>query len=162
MAYSPAAERGGAAPPLPREQFLEVVARAPLVSIDLVVRDGTGHVLLGLRRNAPARGFWFVPGGVIRKNETFDAAYRRITRNELGLELPRAESRLLGAYEHFYAENADDRPGFGTHYVVLAHALTVERLPALPPEQHSVYRWLSPAEILETADVHDNTKAYFR
>jgi len=161
MAYWPAAERSGA-PPLPREQFLEVVARAPLVSIDLVVRDGAGRVLLGLRRNAPARGFWFVPGGVIRKNETLDVAYRRISRNELGLELRRDDGRLLGAYEHFYAENADDRPGFGTHYVVLAHALEVDSLPPPPPEQHSVYRWMSPAEILDTADVHENTKAYFR
>ncbi len=161
MTYSPAPERGGT-PPLPREQFLEVVARTPLVSIDLVVRDGEDRVLLGLRRNAPARGFWFVPGGIIRKNETLDLAYSRITRNELGLALHRRDSRLLGAYEHLYAENADDRPGFGTHYVVLAHAVTLEAPLAPPPEQHSVYRWLSPAEILNTADVHENTKAYFR
>jgi colanic acid biosynthesis protein WcaH len=161
MAFSPMNDRSGS-PPLPREQFLEVVARTPLVSIDLVVRDSAGRVLLGLRRNAPARGFWFVPGGVIRKNETLDVAFSRISRNELGQELRRADSRLLGAYEHLYAENADDRPGFGTHYVVLAHAIEVPGLPALPPEQHSVYRWMSPAEVLDTPDVHENTKAYFR
>ena len=161
MTYSPAPERSGT-PPLPREQFLEVVARAPLVSIDLVVHDAAGRVLLGLRRNAPARGFWFVPGGIIRKNETLEMAYRRISRAELGIELQRSGSRLLGAYEHFYAENADDRPGFGTHYVVLAHAVTLEAPLAPPPEQHSVYRWLEPVELLATADVHDNTKTYFR
>lgn len=161
MASSPTTDRSGA-PPLPREQFLEVVARTPLVSIDLVVSDAAGRVLLGLRRNAPARGFWFVPGGVIRKNESLDIAFGRISRNELGLELRRADSRLLGAYEHFYADNADDRPGFGTHYVVLAHAIRVENLAALPPEQHSVYRWMSPSELLEAPDVHDNTRAYFR
>jgi colanic acid biosynthesis protein WcaH len=161
MASSPEADRGGS-PPLPREQFLEVVARTPLVSIDLIVRDRAGRVLLGLRRNAPARGWWFVPGGAIRKNESLDVAFRRITRNELGRELRRGDSRLLGVYEHFYAENADDRPGFGTHYVVLAHSLTLEDPPSPPGDQHSVYRWLVPAELLQTADVHDNTKAYFR
>ena len=161
MTYSPAPDRSGT-PPLPREQFLEVVARAPLVSIDLVVRDSAGRVLLGLRRNAPARGFWFVPGGIVRKNETLEIAYGRITRSELGMELPRTGSRLLGVYEHFYAENADDRPGFGTHYVVLAHAVTLEAAPVPPAEQHSVYRWLEPAELLATSDVHNNTKAYFR
>ena len=161
MTYSPAPDRSGT-PPLPREQFLEVVARAPLVSIDLVVRDSAGRVLLGLRRNAPARGFWFVPGGIVRKNESLEIAYGRITRSELGVELPRAGSRLLGVYEHFYAGNADDRPGFGTHYVVLAHAVTLEVTPAPPAEQHSVYRWLEPAELLATTDVHENTKAYFR
>lgn len=161
MASSPAADRSGS-PPLPREQFLEVVARAPLVSIDLIVRDGDGRVLLGLRRNAPARGWWFVPGGAIRKNESLDIAFRRISRNELGRELRRGDSALLGIYEHFYAENADDRPGFGTHYVVLAHSLRLEEPLTPPADQHSVYRWLGPAELLDTVDVHDNTKAYFR
>jgi colanic acid biosynthesis protein WcaH len=161
MAYWPTTDRSGT-PPLPREQFLEVVARAPLVSIDLVVRDGAGRVLLGLRRNAPARGWWFVPGGAIRKNETLDIAFGRICRNELGRELRRNDSRLLGVYEHFYPENADDRPGFGTHYVVLGHELSLGEAPSPPPDQHSVYRWLEPAELLNTADVHENTKAYFR
>jgi colanic acid biosynthesis protein WcaH len=161
MASSPALDRSGA-PPLPREQFLEVVARAPLVSMDLIVRDGTGRVLLGLRRNAPARGWWFVPGGAIRKNETLDIAFRRISRSELGRELRRTDGSLLGVHEHFYPENADDRPGFGTHYVVLAHTLTLEEPLSPPPDQHSVYRWLEPAELLATADVHEHTKAYFR
>src|SRR3954466_13792753 len=50
-------------------QFADVVRLAPLVSIDLVIRDPDGDVLVGLRTNAPAKGFWFVPGGRIRKNE---------------------------------------------------------------------------------------------
>ena len=54
MASSVAEGRG--ATRLPLSEFLEVVIRAPLVSIDLIVRDAAGRVLLGLRRNAPARG----------------------------------------------------------------------------------------------------------
>ena len=100
---------------LPEDQFLEVVAHAPLVSIDLVVSDAAGRILVGLRRNAPARGSWFVPGGIVRKNERLDAAYFRIARNELGAELHRAEARFLGVYQHFYDENFGGRPGFGTH-----------------------------------------------
>jgi colanic acid biosynthesis protein WcaH len=161
MPYSPATERSGT-PLLSREHFLEVVARAPLVSIDLVVRDAAQRVLLGLRRNAPARGWWFVPGGIIRKNETLDIAFGRIARSELGLDIPRDGSRLLGAYQHFYPDNADDRPGFGTHYVVLAHALSVEQPFSPPVDQHAVYRWLAPAELLETVDVHEHVKTYFR
>jgi len=53
---------------LGREEFLEVVERAPLVSIDLIVRRGDGLVLLGRRTNEPAKDFWFVPGGRIYKN----------------------------------------------------------------------------------------------
>jgi colanic acid biosynthesis protein WcaH len=36
------------------------------VSIDLIVRDADGRVLLGLRNNRPARDWWFVPGGIVR------------------------------------------------------------------------------------------------
>ena len=150
------------APRLPRREFLEVVARAPLVSIDLIVRDAAGRVLLGLRRNAPARGYWFVPGGCVRKNESLDAAFSRITLDELGVAARRADARFLGVFEHFYDENMGDQPGFGTHYVVLGHALPEGMTVTPPPEQHSEYRWLSVEALLDDAQVHEYSKAYFR
>ena len=161
MASSPAAERPGTAR-LPRREFLEVVERAPLVSIDLIVRDEAGRVLLGLRRNAPARGFWFVPGGRVCKNETLDAAFARITLDELGVAMPRADARFLGVFEHFCDENAGDLPGFGTHYVVLGHALPQGMSITPPTDQHSEYRWLAADALLDDPLVHAYTKAYFR
>jgi len=161
MAFSPGAERLPAAR-LPLNEFLEVVIRAPLVSIDLIVRDDDGRVLLGLRRNAPARGYWFIPGGCIRKNETLDVAFTRIAMDELGVAARRADARLLGVYEHLYEENAGDLPGFGTHYVVLAHVLPEGIAVTPPPEQHSEYRWLSVEALLADPQVHEYSKAYFR
>ena len=161
MASSPATERRSAAR-LPQREFLEVVARAPLVSIDLIVRDAASRVLLGLRRNAPARGCWFVPGGCVRKNETLDAAFARITHDELGVTARRADARFLGVFEHFYEENAGDQTGFGTHYVVLGHALPPGMSVTPPPEQHSEYRWLSVEALLDDVQVHEYSKAYFR
>ena len=146
---------------LPRQEFLEVVRLAPLVSIDLIVRDAAGRVLLGRRSNRPAQGWWFVPGGSIRKDETLDAAFTHIARAELGLELRREAAQLLGVYEHFYPDNAGGED-FGTHYVVLAHTLELDAGLAPPLEQHEDYRWLTPAELLRSAGVHYNTKAYFR
>ena len=159
MASSPA-DAPGWRRRLPLRQFLEVVERAPLVSIDLIVRDGAGRVLLGRRSNRPALGWWFVPGGAIRKDETLDAAFAWIVRDELGAR--REQARFLGVYEHFYDDNAGGAPGFGTHYVVLGHELRVDSLPQLPPEQHNEYRWFGVDELLHDAGVHDFTKAYFR
>ncbi len=158
---SSAAERAVAAR-LPLSEFLEVVIRAPLVSIDLIVRDAAGRVLLGLRRNAPARGYWFIPGGCIRKNETLDVAFGRIALDELGVTAQRADARLLGIYEHLYDENAGDLPSFGTHYVVLAHALPAGISVTPPPDQHSDYQWLSVEALLADPRVHEYSKAYFR
>jgi colanic acid biosynthesis protein WcaH len=48
---------------LPLTDFKKIVESTPLISIDLVVRNDQGSVLLGKRTNRPAQNFWFVPGG---------------------------------------------------------------------------------------------------
>lgn len=149
--------------PLPRPLFKTIVEHTPLVSIDLIVRDAQGHMLLGLRRNRPARDWWFVPGGRILKGETLDHAFLRVTRSELGLPRDRSNARFLGAFEHFYDDNFSGEVGFGTHYVVLGFELAIEPAQlALPGDQHDGYRWLSDAEVVSALDVHENTKAYAR
>lgn len=140
--------------------FKTIVAYTPLVSIDLLVRNCAGEVLLGRRRNRPAKGFWFVPGGRVRKDENLDAAFARLSEMELGQSIPRNKANLLGFYEHFYADNFSNAE-FGTHYLVMAHELLVSDLDNLPNEQHNAYRWFSPAALLADDSVHDNTKAYF-
>lgn len=147
---------------LPAADWLRVVRHAPLVSIDLILHDPEGRVLLGLRNNEPARGSWFVPGGAVRKGETLDAAFARIARSELGLLLERGAATLQGVYEHFYETNFSGAPGVGTHYVVLAHRLP-QAAPVAPADaQHRALRWSSPADLLADPAVHDYVKAYFR
>ena len=142
-------------------ELIELVRLGPLVSLDLVVRDARGRVLVGLRNNEPARDLWFVPGGRVGKGETLDHAFRRIVRQELGLERARADAHLLGVFEHFYDTNFMERPGLRTHYVVLAHALGVDSGDELRvDDQHRRVRWLTPEALRADPDVHPNTKAY--
>lgn len=150
------------AAPLPAAAWLQVVRHAPLVSIDLILLDSEGRVLLGLRENEPARGSWFVPGGAVRKGETLDAAFARIAMTELGVSLERAQSVLQGAYEHFYETNFAGAPGVGTHYVVLAHRLSIRGAVNAADRQHRALRWFGVAELMAAADVHAHVKAYFR
>jgi colanic acid biosynthesis protein WcaH len=147
---------------LSREEFGLVVRHAPLVSIDLIVRDRQGRFHIGLRNNKPAQGTWFVLGGVIRKDERIAAAFKRITRAELGVERPITAGRFLNVFEHFYPDNALGEPGYGTHYVVLAYAIDISEELRLPDEQHARYRWATDAEVLADPAVHENTKAYCR
>ena len=144
-------------------EFANVIRLTPLVAIDLIVQDADDRVLVGRRLNEPARGFLFVPGSRISKNETRAIAFERITREELGVSVPLERARLLGVYDHLYPTNRFEQPGYGTHYIVLAHQLRLTLDPkSLPTDQHGEYFWLTPAEILSAAEVHDNTKAYFR
>ncbi|KIZ35196.1 GDP-mannose mannosyl hydrolase [Stutzerimonas stutzeri] len=149
---------------LDEDAFRGVVASTPLVSIDLVVQNEHGELLLGHRLNRPAQGFWFVPGGRIQKNETLDEAFRRLTSGELGSAFDRASAGLLGIYEHFYTDSVFGRAedGIDTHYVVLAYhlLLPIDHVLTLPIEQHSAYRWWPIIEIEASAKVHGNSRAY--
>lgn len=126
------------------ETFKSVIQHTPLISIDLIVRNEQGEVLLGKRVNAPAKGYWFVPGGRVRKNETLDDAFVRLVKEELGIEsgVTRADAKFLGVFEHFYDDYVfgDD---VSTHYIVLGYEiLKIEKL--IKNEilaQHNVWCW---------------------
>lgn len=79
------------------DDWRTIVANMPIVSVDLLVRYEDG-VLFGKRTNKPAQGYWFPPGGRVRKGETRRDAVNRVAREELGLEVDIVES--LGAFEH--------------------------------------------------------------
>ena len=145
-----------------KDEFVLVVRNAPLVAIDLIIRDPDWCVLVGLRTNEPAKGKWFVPGGVVRKYERLMDAFARIVKAEIGLDASIGDAKFLGVYEHLYANNAFGEEGFGTHYVVLAHELSLDYRPGIVSDrQHSGFQWMTPAELISSADVHQNTRAYF-
>lgn len=147
---------------LSRDDFAHVVRHTPLISIDLIVRDESERVLVGLRRNRPAQGFWFVPGGRIFKDERIDDAFLRVSQAELGLAIPRSEASQLGVYEHLYDDNALEIPDMSTHYLVVAYQLHVDAASlVLPDGQHEQFRWMDVNQIRADGAVHPNTKAYF-
>lgn len=143
-------------------QLLEVIEKSPLISIDLVVRDLDGRILLGRRINEPAKGMWFVPGGRIRKNENIDDAIVRISFSELGTEYNRPQARLIGVFEHKYNANFLERTNVGTHYVVLAYEVRPAAAPGrLPTNQHSEFRWYGKDDASSDHDVHRYVLPYF-
>lgn len=146
---------------LSESKFKSVIRNTPLISIDLIVENEKNQILLGLRLNKPAQGFWFVPGGRIVKNETMAQAFSRLTKDELSVELQLSDATLIGLFEHFYDDNfsGDD---FSTHYVVLGYRIKLDiLLSQLPTEQHGHYQWFDMATLLSVDDVHHHTKRYF-
>lgn len=148
---------------LSKKDFTLIVKNTPLVSIDLIIENAEGKVLLGYRSNQPAKGYWFVPGGRIRKDELFAAAFSRIFQAETGQTTEIEKAEFLGVYEHLYpGDNFAGEADVSTHYIVIAYRIVPGgSLKNLPEEQHSAYRWASPSEILEDPEVHMNTKNYF-
>lgn len=154
-------------PLLPAAQFAQACEALPLVSIDLVLTDESNRLLLGLRRNAPARDWWFTPGGRIRKNEPLAKARRRIAAEELGLpETTVHRATLMGAWDHFYPDSAFN-PEVSTHYVNLALWLPLTpdevaslSLPQGDLEQHTSWQWMPLTQAALDEGVHAHVRVY--
>ncbi|ASU23339.1 GDP-mannose mannosyl hydrolase [Vibrio qinghaiensis] len=142
--------------------FKNVIKSTPLISIDLIVRNSSGEILLGYRNNRPAQGYWFVPGGRILKDERIRDAFSRLTGNELGKCYEISQFKFQGVFEHLYNDNFSSTD-FTTHYIVLGYNILLDHdLKCLPREQHCDYRWWSINDLMDSIEVHENTKAYFR
>jgi colanic acid biosynthesis protein WcaH len=144
------------------DEYADVVKKAPLVSIDLVVKNERGEILVGLRKNAPAKGFWFVPGGRSLKDERLVEAFERIAHDELGIKPAFKDARFLGVFEHLYPNNFTEREEFTTHYIVLAYEVRMGGASLnLPDDQHSEYKWLSKESLDGELNVHAYVRVYF-
>ena len=149
--------------------FSNIVRLAPLVSIDLCVLN-SNKILIGKRKNPPAKDFFFVPGGRIRKGELKENALKRILYEELGYIIEPNKLSLikeLGTYEHFYKNNFKDNSDFSTHYVVLAYLVPIHSISLISGEilknQHVEYKW-QDINYKETNNfkIHKNTLDYFK
>lgn len=147
---------------LDSEIFAHIVKHTPLIAIDLIIKNSEGRVLLGKRVNAPAKGYWFVPGGRIYKDETIEEAFSRIFFSETGHKLLIDSAKFLGVYEHFY-ENSFHDENISTHYIVLGYEINYDfSLDVLPEVQHNTYRIVPIKTLLHDAEVHSNVKLYFK
>lgn len=145
---------------LVHEDFKHLVRNAPLFSIDLVILNEREKILVGQRKNAPAKGYWFVPGGRVFKNESKDKAIKRISKSEVGYEFCLKQLKLLGIYDHFYHDSFYDS-SISTHYINATHALRMNsKYLNLPNEQHSCYRWVSLDEFADDSGIHDYSKIF--
>ena len=147
---------------LDKDVFIKAIDSLPLVSIDLIISNSEGKYLLGLRNNRPAKGYWFVPGGRILKDEKQDAALNRIVLKELGIVSLSSDVSFLGVYQHFYQDCFAGDIGVTTHYVVLAHHLNLD-INSVPiaDDQHSAMQWWTKDDLLSNQQVHQYTKDYF-
>jgi 8-oxo-dGTP diphosphatase len=68
----------------------------PALTVDCVIYDPQGRVLLIRRKNQPFKGAYALPGGFVDIGETVEAGCRREVREETGLEVD--DLRLVGVY----------------------------------------------------------------
>lgn len=159
---------------LSEADFEQAVACLPLISIDICVTDPAHRLLIGLRTNRPAQGWWFTPGGRIRKNEAQEQAMQRIAQGELGLDHDkfqalRGRMQLMGAWDHFYPDSAFS-PDISTHYVNMPYWLPLSwaelewlNLPlASQDAQHAQWQWMDVNAAAKHESLHHFARPYAR
>jgi colanic acid biosynthesis protein WcaH len=89
---------------IPDDVYDQITKLLPIASVEaLIVID---KALLFLRRkNHPAKGEWWFPGGRIRRGESLEQALRREVREETGLEI--SSHKLINVYSRIFPERHD-------------------------------------------------------
>jgi colanic acid biosynthesis protein WcaH len=151
---------------LSSKDFLQLIKTAPLISVDLIIRNSRGEYLLGLRKNKPAQDCWFVVGSRIHKGERIEDALDRIIKQDLNSCYKDLviQNRIAfkKVYEHNYKDNFFGKAGFGTQYIVLAYEVDLDvNETNISKAENTQYKWFSKDEILRDSKVHFYTKAYF-
>lgn len=148
------------------EDYKNIIKRTPLVSIDIIVTDLKGNVLLGYRKFKPAKETWFVPGGRIRLEEKpIEKAFSIIVKRELDIDYDIKKAVFMGYYEHDHPDNFSDDTSFGTYFVVLAFEIRLNKtinINDLPTKYHSKWDWFDIEGLLKNNEVHEFVKEFFR
>lgn len=102
------------------EEYKLIYERVVRFCLDFIIVRG-GEILLVKRDIEPCKGYWSLPGGVVRYKESIDQAMQRILKSEIGLKP--LSKKLLG-----YMEFPDEvnQGGVQTHSVSLVFLTVLE------------------------------------
>lgn len=150
MSTSPAAAaaQADALRPIPAPLYREILATMPVVCVDLVIKN-QGRILMVQRKNEPARGDWWFPGGRIRKGETLLQTALRQAREEVGVR------GLCGSLIHVEETQFPTGPfGDPVHTVNLCYSFEAYSREVVLDADHAEYLWCSPEQLLSDRHLH--------
>lgn len=126
------------------ELYSRILQVMPIPCVDVLVMDDAGRGLLLLRKNEPAAGQWWFPGGRVLFGETREDAARRKLEEECGLVA--TEFQEAGTFDIFLEIGRDAR----VHSITTLFKARVVRGNSIRLDhQSSEACWLAPQAWLE-------------
>ena len=89
---------------IPSSLYDQIVKSMPISSVEAIIVKN-GLLLLLRRKNNPAKGQWWFPGGRIRKGESLEEALCREVKEETGLDV--TACKLVNVYSRLFPERHD-------------------------------------------------------
>ena len=101
---------------IPAHIYTQILEHMPICAVDFVLLH-QGKVLLALRKDEPAKGQWWIPGGRVLKNETLIDAVKRKAKQEMGVDVEII--RKIDSYEVMFTEAPFPDVKTGVHYLAV-------------------------------------------
>ena len=123
----------------------------PALTVDCVVFNGRGELLLVRRAHDPFKGAFALPGGFVEVGEDVEAACRRELKEETGVE--------AGKDIMFFGVYSDPKRDPRGHTVSNAYLVLVSEAKATPGDDAAEARWLKDFASVPLAFDHDRIVA---
>ncbi|MFA5839223.1 MAG: NUDIX domain-containing protein [Candidatus Margulisiibacteriota bacterium] len=127
--------------------YRQVLKSMPISCVDLLVINMEKRVLMIKRRNPPAKGQWWFPGGRVHFGELRKKAAIRKLKEECGLTL--SSLKELGTYDVLLEEHLAPHI---SHAITTVFEINVSGSNVRLDDQSSDYMWKTPLEWLDEID----------
>jgi colanic acid biosynthesis protein WcaH len=124
---------------IPTELYYRILENLPIACVDVAI-VAHGAVLLVRRKDAPARGQWWVPGGRVLKGEMMRDTARRKAREEVGIDCH--VGPIIHTAETIFPDGPGGIPVHSINSCFFMYPVDPEFKPNLD-DHHSDYRWVS-------------------
>jgi colanic acid biosynthesis protein WcaH len=129
---------------IPDDLYARIRRSMPIPCVDLLVKYREDRVLFLKRRNPPAEGEWWFPGGRVHLYELRVDAAKRKLREECGIEAdPCGE---LGTFDLFFCN--DQMATTHHHTITTVYEFHIDIAEVKLDAQSTAYRWMTTRECL--------------
>ena len=129
--------------------------KKPVVGVGAIILDGD-KILLEKRKNAPSKGKWTVPGGLVELGESMEQAVIREVKEETGLEV--YEPRLVDVVNYV---SLGERGAVRYHFVIVDYVVTVKCGKPKAASDADALKWVSFSEV-EEYDLTESFRLFFQ
>jgi len=138
---------------IPSSDYIRIQAVLPILCVDAVITHEHRCLLL-CRRNHPARGQLWFPGGRLHKNERIAAAALRKAFEEVRLH---CEFQSILSVEETLFPRVEDMVADAHTVNVCCHLTVTEMTEIALDSQHEVYQWIDEDEAQELS-LHEGVR----